>query len=199
MCLSTSESGYTVTRSAWEGHRAIAKSIHVSADLKPLPLRAAHYPTLPKSLHRLLAKMEDNFTSIPVLDYSFVTSGQRSEFVKQLQHALIHVGFLYLSNPPVDWMSIESVVQYAPRLFDLPQEQKDAIQMINSLHFLGYSKLGSELTRGAIDQREQYDFATRHECQWKPGDPEYVKLWGDAQASSKSNSTYAPIPDALTL
>jgi len=53
--------------------------------------------------------------------------------------------------------------------------------MINSPHFFGFSRLGAELTKGAVDQREQFDFGTRHECTWKPGDPEYLKLWGNAQ------------------
>lgn len=45
----------------------------------------------------------------------------------------------------------------------------------------GYSSLGSELTKGAVDQREQFDFGTPYECKWKPGDPDYLKLWGPPQ------------------
>ena len=53
--------------------------------------------------------------------------------------------------------------------------------MANSEHFLGYSRLGAELTKGKVDQREQFDFATRHVCRWKEGDPEYYRLWGPSQ------------------
>ena len=54
--------------------------------------------------------------------------------------------------------------------------------MQNSQHFLGYSRLGTELTKGATDQREQFDFASPHKNTWTPGSPEFLKLWGDSQA-----------------
>ncbi|EDR00363.1 uncharacterized protein LACBIDRAFT_314347 [Laccaria bicolor S238N-H82] len=123
-----------------------------------------------------------DFSSIPILDYSLLDSpSQRPKFIAQLQHALINVGFLYLSNHPVSTTDIDSLTQYIPKLFALPQEAKDKIRMANSEHFLGYSRLGAELTKGKVDQREQFDFATRHVCRWKEGDPEYYRLWGPSQ------------------
>lgn len=77
---------------------------------------------------------------------------------------------------------ISSVISYIPRLFSLPQDEKDRIAMQNSQHFLGYSRLGTELTKGATDQREQFDFASPHKNTWTPGSPEFLKLWGDSQA-----------------
>ena len=127
--------------------------------------------------------MAGNFQSIPLLDYSLLSTDRREDFVLQLRNALINVGFLYLSNPPVDKEVIDSLLKYVPRLFDIPQEKKDAIRMENSEHILGYSKLGSELTKGATDQREQFDFATDFQCKWKPGDPEYLRLDGESQVS----------------
>lgn len=56
--------------------------------------------------------------------------------------------------------------------------------MVNTPHFLGYTRLGTEITKGAIDIREQYDFATPYKCPWKEGDPDYLKLWGDAQVGT---------------
>lgn len=53
--------------------------------------------------------------------------------------------------------------------------------MANSEHFLGYSRLGAELTKGAVDQREQFDFATRHVSRWRKGDPDHYRLWGPPQ------------------
>jgi hypothetical protein len=38
--------------------------------------------------------------------------------------------------------------------------------MTNSPHFLGYSRLGVERTKGAADQREQFDIATPFENRW---------------------------------
>jgi non-haem dioxygenase in morphine synthesis N-terminal len=130
----------------------------------------------------------DDFTSIPILNYALLSSPDtRPVFIRQLQHALIDVGFLYLENTPVpDDALFDEVIAYLPRIFALPQERKDALRMVNSPHFLGYSRLGVERTRGAADQREQFDFATPFENEeWVPelGQPEYVRLWGPSQVS----------------
>ncbi|KAF8169080.1 hypothetical protein BJ912DRAFT_187178 [Pholiota molesta] len=123
-----------------------------------------------------------DFSSVPILDYSLIDSlSTRPEFLSQLRHALVNVGFLYLSNHPVSQPDIDSLVGYIPKLFALPHEAKDAIKMANSEHFLGYSRLGAELTKGAVDQREQFDFATRHVSRWKEGDPDHYRLWGPPQ------------------
>jgi len=58
--------------------------------------------------------------------------------------------------------------------------------MANSPHFLGYSNLGAELTRGKVDLREQFDIATPHVCKWVPGDPDYLRLWGPSQWPDES-------------
>lgn len=128
---------------------------------------------------------ESNFSSIPILDWSLLATDEgHAKFVEQLRYALIHVGFLYLSNPPVSREDMDALVEYTPRLFDLPQTEKDHITMANSPHFFGYSRLGAELTKGKTDQREQFDFGTPYENLWTSGDPEYLKLWGPPQASN---------------
>ena len=128
--------------------------------------------------------VDQDFSSVPVLDYALTKDpATRPEFLDQLRNALISVGFLYLSNPPVSQDDIDLVIDYAPKLFTIPQEKKDKLLMRNSPHFLGYTKIGTEYTKGKVDQREQYDFSTPYECRWAPGDPEYLKLWGPAQVS----------------
>lgn len=142
-----------------------------------------------------MANESTNFSSIPILDYALVSDAStKPSFVSQLQHALINVGFLYLKNAPVDTPDINDLIAYIPKLFALPQDAKDKIRMANSEHFLGYSKLGAELTRGAVDQREQFDFATPHVSRWKQkGDPDYLRLWGPSQvrASARNRVTRA--------
>src|SRR5258708_25563070 len=82
--------------------------------------------------------------SIPNLNYALLSSPDtRAVFIQQLQHALF-----------------DEVIACLPRVFALPQERKDALCMTNSPHFLGYSRLGVERTKGAADQREQFDIAT---------------------------------------
>ena len=124
----------------------------------------------------------NDFTSVPILNYALLSSPDtRAVFIKQLQHALIDVGFLYLEHPPVPDALIDEVIAYLPRVFGLPQVRKDALRMANSPHFLGYSRLGVERTKGAADQREQFDLATPFESRWEPGQPEYLRLWGPSQ------------------
>ena len=53
--------------------------------------------------------------------------------------------------------------------------------MVHSPHFFGYSRFGAELTKGAVDQREQLDFGTHYADAWSPGEPEYLRLWGPSQ------------------
>lgn len=128
---------------------------------------------------------QSNFSSVPILDYSLSSDlSTKPKFISELQHALINVGFLYLSNPPVEQQVIDHLISYIPRLFALPQEEKDKIRMANSPHFLGYSKFGAEFTKGKTDQREQIDIATPLECRWRPGDPDYLRLWGPSQVCS---------------
>jgi isopenicillin N synthase-like dioxygenase len=122
-----------------------------------------------------------DFQEVPILDWSLSDGETRSQFLIRLRHAIINVGFLYLRNHPVPKEVVQEVKSYIPKLFAIPQAEKDAIRMANSPHFLGYSRLGAELTRGATDQREQFDFATNYDCPYKDGDPEFVKLWGQPQ------------------
>jgi isopenicillin N synthase-like dioxygenase len=41
-----------------------------------------------------------------------------------------------------------------PGLFALPSEKKEAVAMVKSPAFVGYTKLGAETTAGATDMRE---------------------------------------------
>lgn len=50
---------------------------------------------------------------------------------------------------------MQSVIDYAPKLFDMPQAAKDSLSMLNNESFFGYNKLGAEITKGATDFREQ--------------------------------------------
>ncbi|OCH89069.1 Clavaminate synthase-like protein [Obba rivulosa] len=128
-----------------------------------------------------------NFSSIPILDYALLSSpATRPAFIAQLRHALINVGFLYLAHAPVAPADVAAVAAYAPRLFALPQADKDALRMARSPHFFGYSRVGAELTKGRTDQREQFDFGTpcaaavptdARDVEEKP----YLRLWGPAQ------------------
>ncbi|KAL4070226.1 hypothetical protein V8B97DRAFT_2007857 [Scleroderma yunnanense] len=126
--------------------------------------------------------MATSLPTIPVLDLALLSDDtRRPEFIALLRHALINIGFLYLKNHSVSQKVIDRLVEYIPRLFDLPQDVKDKILMANSPHFMGYSRLASEFTNGSTDHREQFDFGTPYEVQQKPGDPDYIKFCGPCQ------------------
>jgi isopenicillin N synthase-like dioxygenase len=83
-------------------------------------------------------------------------------FLDHLREALINVGFFYLRNPPIS-LDVQHVFsEKALELFDLPLEKKLEIEMVNSPHFLGYSRLGAEITALKPDYREQFDVRFLH-------------------------------------
>ncbi|KAI9571182.1 Clavaminate synthase-like protein [Boletus coccyginus] len=117
--------------------------------------------------------MAANFSSVPVLDFALAND-----------EAHMHsstLAFSTLKNHTVPQNVIDDLIGYIPRLFDLPQEAKNEILMANSPHFFGYSKLGTEVTKGKIDYSEIFSFGTPHETRWRPGAPEYLRLWGPCQ------------------
>lgn len=69
----------------------------------------------------------------------------------------MNVGFFYLRNAPVPTGIQEEFTKKALQLFELPLEKKLEIEMVNSPHFLGYSRLGAEITALKPDHREQFD------------------------------------------
>ena len=123
--------------------------------------------------------MATNFSSIPVLDYSLASDPAiKPQFLAELRNAIANVGFFYLKNHTISQAELDAVVAYCPRFFELPTEEKERIRMVHSPHFFGYSRFGAELTKGAVDQREQFDFGTHYDDNWKLGEPVYNRLWG---------------------
>ena len=100
----------------------------------------------------------DSFTKIPILDYSQTTfPTTKPTFLAELRNALVNVGFFYLVNAPIASAIKQDLEGKCKALFDLPLEKKLEIEMVNSKHFLGYSRLGAEITARKQDYREQFD------------------------------------------
>ncbi|KAF7961064.1 hypothetical protein EAE96_000731 [Botrytis aclada] len=117
-----------------------------------------------------------SFTNIPILDLSLARSPEtKPEFLDQLRHALLEVGFLYLKNIGITQDLIDNVIEEGVKFFDIPLEEKTKIQMVNAPSFLGYSPLSAEITAHAIDQREQIDLSTPHPIP-TASDPLYYNL-----------------------
>ncbi|VUC38265.1 unnamed protein product [Clonostachys rosea] len=104
-----------------------------------------------------------SFTSVPILDLSQASDpATKPEFLTQLRHALLEVGFLYLKNIGEAEELFQDVISLGKSFFDIPREEKLRIEMKNARSFLGYSQLSAEITAGEIDHREQLDLATEH-------------------------------------
>ena len=98
------------------------------------------------------------FTSIPILDFSQALSpSTKPAFLASLREALVDVGFLYLKHPPISPDVQAELIEKGKGLFDMPLPKKLEIEMVNSRHFLGYSRLGAEITALKSDHREQFD------------------------------------------
>jgi isopenicillin N synthase-like dioxygenase len=107
----------------------------------------------------------DSFTTIPILDYAASTSAvTKPAFLADLRNALVNVGFFYLVNAPIAPNIREDLVKKCKALFELPLEKKLEIEMVNSKHFLGYSRLGAEITARKQDFREQFDVRFNDTC-----------------------------------
>jgi isopenicillin N synthase-like dioxygenase len=99
-----------------------------------------------------------SFTSIPVLDYSLSSSPDtKPRFLSELRNAVVNVGFFYLVHTPIAPHVQQAFIEKSLALCDLPLEKKLEIEMVNSKHFLGYSRLGAETTASKTDYREQFD------------------------------------------
>ncbi|XP_014550538.1 hypothetical protein COCVIDRAFT_115180 [Bipolaris victoriae FI3] len=104
------------------------------------------------------------FSQIPILPLSAALSPDtKPQFLADLRSALLHVGFLYLSETGLPEALVQRVVSECRRFFEeLPVEEKEAIEMKNEKSFLGWSRLDNETTAFNPDHREQLDLSTPH-------------------------------------
>ncbi|UPK98773.1 hypothetical protein LCI18_009708 [Fusarium solani-melongenae] len=136
-----------------------------------------------------------SFTSIPILDLAAARDpATKPGFLKELRHALMEVGFLYLKNVGIPDEVFQKVIDLGKGFFDIPEEEKLKIEMKNAPSFLGYSRLSAEITAGEIDHREQIDLSTEHPIP-KQGSPLYRNLlapnqWPAEESIPGFRSTY---------
>ncbi|EXJ89292.1 hypothetical protein A1O3_02358 [Capronia epimyces CBS 606.96] len=122
-----------------------------------------------------------SFQRVPVLDLDQAQSPDtRPLFLQQLRNALLHVGFFYLKNTGIYQELTHALISKTREFFDLPLEEKLKVEMVNSKHFLGYARLGTEITAQKSDFREQIDFATELPAPG-PSEPVYRNLRGPNQ------------------
>ncbi|KAL7620249.1 hypothetical protein AAE478_009242 [Parahypoxylon ruwenzoriense] len=127
-----------------------------------------------------------SFTSIPILDLALARDpATKPQFLADLRHALMEVGFLYLKNVGIPDELWRQVISEGKAFFDIPREEKLKIEMKNAPSFLGYSQLSAEITAGAVDHREQIDLSTEHAVPG-PSAPAYANLLAPNQWPSEA-------------
>jgi isopenicillin N synthase-like dioxygenase len=115
-------------------------------------------------------------TAVPVVDLGVPADVLRPR-LREVAH---DVGFFYLTGHGVPDELTDRLLAASRALFALPQEAKDAVAMTNSPHFRGYTRLGGELTGGAVDWREQIDIGPEREP-LVDVDEDYLRLQGPNQ------------------
>ncbi|KAH8813320.1 hypothetical protein F5884DRAFT_668726 [Xylogone sp. PMI_703] len=127
-----------------------------------------------------------SFEAIPLLDLQLARDpATKPQFLDQLRHALLEVGFLYLKNVGISDELTQKVIEEGKKFFDIPMEEKLKVEMKNAASFLGYSRLDAEITAHTIDHREQIDLSTDHPVR-TPDQPLYRNLFAPTQWPSAS-------------
>jgi isopenicillin N synthase-like dioxygenase len=122
--------------------------------------------------------------SLPVLDFRGfdAAAAPRAAFLGELRAAARGPGFFYLVGHGVDGALIDAVMSLSRRFFGLPEQDKLAIEMVNSPHFRGYNRAGYEHTRGRPDWREQVDIGPEKPANpVDPAAPPWSRLQGPNQ------------------
>ncbi|GAA3734866.1 isopenicillin N synthase family oxygenase [Leifsonia bigeumensis] len=119
--------------------------------------------------------------SLPILDMSQLDQSEEAaeRFRQELRCATHEVGFFYLVGHGIDPALIDHILEVSRRFFDLPEEEKLAIENIHSPQFRGYTRVGRELTHGDVDWREQIDIGEERDAVERgEGVPDYWRLEG---------------------
>jgi isopenicillin N synthase-like dioxygenase len=122
--------------------------------------------------------------SIPLLDLGHFDADEkkRAEFLSQLRDAARQVGFFYLTGHGVEPALLDGLMNSARRFFALPEPAKLEVEMVNSPHFRGYTRIAWERTRGLQDWREQIDIgAEQPALAGAQGAPAWTRLQGPNQ------------------
>ena len=119
---------------------------------------------------------------IPVLDLSTARQPYGSfspEFIEQLRYATHNVGFFQITGYGADPGQAEHLLDVIRRFFSLPLEERMKLDNRLSPHFRGYTRMGTEVTQGRADAREQIDYSPEREpVSDYPADQPYWLLQG---------------------
>ncbi|MEW1984454.1 isopenicillin N synthase family dioxygenase [Pseudarthrobacter oxydans] len=99
---------------------------------------------------------------IPVLDLGTARQADGSfsaDFIEQLRYATHNVGFFQITGYGAAPGQPEQLLDTIRRFFSLPLEERLKLDNRLSPHFRGYTRMGTEVTQGKADAREQIDYS----------------------------------------
>jgi isopenicillin N synthase-like dioxygenase len=91
-----------------------------------------------------IAAKRGSFHEVPVIDFKDAFSNdhdKRKRLAENIYDACVRVGFFYIRNHGVDESIMTAIFSAANDFFNLPLEDKMAIDLNRSPHFRGYTKL----------------------------------------------------------
>ena len=101
--------------------------------------------------------MAENFASLPIIDFNDALSPTtKPNFLSELRHALVKVGFFYLKNHTIPSQVQQDLLRTSETFFSLPADRKAEVNMANSKSFRGFTGLGNERTATKADERETF-------------------------------------------
>ena len=92
---------------------------------------------------------------LPIISFAQLDSEHERS---RLRWAASEVGFFYLVDHGLSAQELTDIMTLSQQFFALPAAEKDRVDMRYSPHFRGYNAIGQELTGGAVDMREQFDW-----------------------------------------
>lgn len=129
--------------------------------------------------------MNNVVTKIPVLDISTSRNADGSfneDFIASLRDAAHRVGFFQIVNYGAGENQDQNLLETIAEFFNKPVEEKLKLDNRHSAQFRGYTRMGTEITRGRADAREQIDYGPERESLGTvPADKPYLNLQGPNQ------------------
>jgi len=122
-------------------------------------------------------------TTIPTIDLRDLapTAAGRLAAIDEVRRTIGTIGAFYLVGHGIDAPEADRLFALCREFFALPLAERQAIAMVNSPHFRGYTALGNELTGGQPDWREEVDIGAERPARCVPGEPPYWGLQGPNQ------------------
>lgn len=139
---------------------------------------------------------ESYLPSLPIVDLrQFEQAESRKIFLEQLQYISREIGFFYLVGHGISAERSQQIQNITQSFFALDQADKDAIAMIHSPHFRGYSRPNTENTRNVPDFREQIDIGVE-----KAALPinQTFPIWGQLQGPNQWPQNWPEFKTTIT-